>query len=214
MKKKSITAIAALLVCLGCAPSKGRPQPPPCAQNLLCLLNQEAAANDPAAIHKYTEDLIGLIVPNRAGQGYVHSLADRLARAEQAAREGRGKLIPEAAVAHAFNDLMTNTGAPDPLRADVSSVERARRAFEREMPAVISQTANGSLCNPGEAVWVVSMLVANIGRPAAPLSQLDDTPHVGAGAPPAQRYLDLFYAKRSQSDVLRVFDNLFHDLQI
>jgi hypothetical protein len=214
MKKKSVTGIAVLLICLGCTPFKTDSQPPDCAQNLLCLLNQEAAANDPKGIHRYSEDLVKLIVPNYVGQGYTGSLADRLAKAEQAAHEGRAKLVPEAAVAQAFNDLMKDTDAPKWLRADIPAVERARRAFEKEMPAVISRDKDGDSCYPGEAVWIISMLIANTGRPTAPSAQPDQEPHFGAGTPPAQRHLDLFYARHSGPQVAEVFDHLFNHLQI
>jgi hypothetical protein len=214
MRKKSVTGIAALLICLGCASSKTEPQPSPCAQNLLCLLNQEAAASDPVGIHKYSQDLVELILPNHLGQSYINSAADRLAGAEQAARGGRAKLVSEATVAQVFNDLMENTGASDSLRADIPAVERARRAFEKDMPGVVSREKNGANCYPGEAVWVVSMLIANVGRPTAPPAQSDQEPHFGVGAPPAQRYLELFYVRHSRSEVAEVFDHLFRDLQI
>jgi hypothetical protein len=31
------------------------------------VLNREAEASDPAGIHQYSEDLLGLVVPDRAG---------------------------------------------------------------------------------------------------------------------------------------------------
>jgi hypothetical protein len=65
------------------------------------LFNQEAAASDPAGIHKYSEDLIQLLVPSDAQEEYRASLvplADRLTHTEQISRAGKGKLITEADV--------------------------------------------------------------------------------------------------------------------
>lgn len=59
-------------------------QSPHCAQILFCVFNQEVAASDTARIHKYNGDLIGLIVPNPAGEDSIRQItnrpADRLAK--------------------------------------------------------------------------------------------------------------------------------------
>jgi hypothetical protein len=106
------------------------------------------------------------------------------------ARQGKRKLISEADIALAFNNLMKETGAPDSLRANDAAIKEARGAFEIRLPALISRQKNGPYCNPGEAVWVISMLVANVGRPPAPSSQSDHEPHFSAGAPPVQQHLE------------------------
>jgi len=196
-------------------PSLTASQPPGRPPDLMVTLNREAEATDPAGIHDYSQHLIQLlVVAKSAGPAYAASLADRLARAELMGRQGRRKLISEADIAQAFNALMRETGAPHTLTANIDAVHSNRVAFEGALPSVISQKANGSLCNPGEAVWVVSMLIANVGRPAAPSTELDHNPHVGAGAPPVQRHLELFSARHSRSEVAEVFDHLFNHLQI
>ncbi len=58
---------------------------------------------------------------------------------------------------------MRRIDAPKSLSADVRAVDKARRAFEKEMPAVISREKNAASCNPGEAIWVLTMLLENIG---------------------------------------------------
>jgi hypothetical protein len=136
---------------------------------LFCLFNEEAAASNPAGIHKYSDDLIGLLVPNPAGDGSIRQLAepivDRLANAEQAARAGRRRLVAETAVVRAFNDLMQEIGAPPSVRADEASVHRFRQhaASIQAFPALFSADRNGANCNPGEAVFLVSLLISDNG---------------------------------------------------
>jgi len=169
MMKKSVIGIAVLFICLWCDSSKAAPEPPHCAQNLFCLFDQEAAASDPAGIHKYSEDLIGSIVPNPAGDGSIrrlsNNLADRLAKAEEAARAGRGKLVSEAAVAKAFNDLMQGIGASSSARTSEASVHgfREHAASIKAFPALFSAGRNGTNCNPGEAVFLLYLMISNDG---------------------------------------------------
>jgi hypothetical protein len=140
-------------------------QPPHCAQNLFCLFNQEAAASNPTGIHKYSEDLIGLIVPPEAGKADIEPLADRLARTEQMARAGNGKLVAEADVVRAFNELMAKIGAPSSLRTDDASMRRFREhaVLIKAFPALLSADRNGTNCNPGEAVFLLYLLVSDNG---------------------------------------------------
>jgi hypothetical protein len=186
------------------------PKPP----NMIETLNKEAEANDPEGIHAYSQHLIQIVVGNGVSPAYAAALSSRLATAESMARQGRRKLISEADIALAFNNLMKETGAPGLLRANDAAIKEARGAFEIRLPALISRQKNGPYCNPGEAVWVISMLVANVGRSPAPSSQLDHKTHFVAGAPPVQQHLEIFYAKHSQSKVAEAFEHLFNDLQI
>ena len=116
MKNKSVTGIAALLACLaGSAllPSVASQQPAwqdfsqrrPYT-NVYNILNKDAqAAVDPAGIRYYAEDLAHLLLPSKAGDKYTNSFADRLAKAEQEAREGKRKLIPDTKVVEAYNEM-------------------------------------------------------------------------------------------------------------
>ena len=161
--------IAALIVGQACLLPRASSQPAHCAQNLFCLFNQEAAASDPAGIHKYSEDLIGLVVPNPEGadsvRQFTNHLADRLANAEQAARARDGKLIPEAAVVKAFNDLMQEIGAPPSMRASAETVSgfREHAASIEAFPSLFSADRNGTNCNPGEAVFLLFLLLSDNG---------------------------------------------------
>jgi len=141
-------------------------QPPPhCAQNIYCLFNQEAVASDPAGIQKYSEDLIGLIAPREAEKSDFEPLADRLARAEHIARTGKGKLVAEADVVRAFNELMKEVGAPSTLRTDEASMRRFREhaASIKAFSALFSADRNGTNCNPGEAVYLLHLLMSDDG---------------------------------------------------
>ena len=152
-----------------CCSSLASQQPPHCAQILYCLFNQRAAASDPAGIHEYSEHLIGRIVPNLMAKNFLgqlrNDLADRLAKAEQAARAGDGRLVPEAAVVKAFNDLMQEIGAPPSVRASEASVHgfREHAASIDAFPALFSAGRNGANCNPGEAVFILSLLIEDNG---------------------------------------------------
>ena len=140
-------------------------QPSRRATNVPDLFNQEAAASDPAGIHKYSADLIGLIVPPEAGKVDIEPLANRLAQAEQLARGGSRKLVAEADVVRAFNELMTKVGAPPSMRADEASIWRFRKhaASTKAFPALLSADRNGTNCNPGEAVFLLYLLISKDG---------------------------------------------------
>lgn len=174
MSPKAITGMPlALLPLLAMvftpSPPLAGQQPPHCAQDLFCLFNQEAAASDPAGIHKYSEDLIGLLLPNPAGEDSIrqltNQLAGRLAAAEQAARTGNGRLVPEAAIVKAFNDLMQEIGAPPSVRASLAAVHifRQHAASIKAFPALFSADRNGANCNPGEAAFLFYLLISDNG---------------------------------------------------
>lgn len=169
MKTTMMLGVLALLVCQGRAQSNAGTQPPHCAQILFCLFNQEAAATDSAGIHKYSEDLIGLVVPNPAGDDFARQiasrLAGRLASAEQAARAGNGRLVPEAAVVRAFNDLMRGIGAPPSYLASEGNLHKFREhaASIKAFPALFSADRNGRNCDPGEAIFLLDQLISGNG---------------------------------------------------
>jgi hypothetical protein len=154
-----------------------------CNNIFFCLFNQEAAANDAAGIHKYSRDVVDLILPNQwtygrspsgrtegfrnefLGEKYAAKLAERLAQAEQTAREGKGKLVPVSNVVRAFNDLMKEAGAPPSVRTDEGSVQKFREhaATIKGFPALFSADRNRTNCSPGEAVFILGLLIMNNG---------------------------------------------------
>jgi hypothetical protein len=129
------------------------------------LFNNEAAATDPGGIHTYSHDLIKLVVPEQMGEEFINAFSDRLAMAEQAAREGKAKLSPEANIARAFNDLMKSVGAPPSLTTTKESIHKFREhaASIKAFPALFSANRNGTNCNPGEAMFLLYLLISNSG---------------------------------------------------
>jgi hypothetical protein len=134
------------------------------------LFNQEAEAIDTAGIRRYSQDLVALILNDQTGTNsdpqFADQLADRLDKAEQAARAGKGKLVPETAVVKAFNDLMQKMGAPQTYMAKVEDLHkfRARLATASTFPALFTATRNGSDCYPGEAIFLLYFLIDHNGR--------------------------------------------------
>jgi hypothetical protein len=127
-------------------------------------INDKAKATDDAGIHAYAEYLIRQIVPKRAGEKYIRSLTDRLAAAEEAARAGKGPLVPEANVVQAYNDLMKQIGAPN--TTNDNAVQTLRFApSKKPVDALISWSRNGANCNPGEAVYLLDLVIAIGGGP-------------------------------------------------
>lgn len=170
MQFKAVTRLSAIVllilaVSFELSPQTTGQQPPGCAQDFFCLFNQEAAASDPGGIQKYSHDLIELIVPEEAGKDYINSLSDRLAKAESEARSGRGKLIPETDIVRSINATMRTIGAPPAFSADLDSIRafRARSATISSLSALFTANRNGSDCNPGEAILLVSLLIENDG---------------------------------------------------
>jgi hypothetical protein len=175
-------------------------------------LNREAEATDPAGVTVYSQDLIGMLLRERARTAYATSFSGRLARAELMARSGKRQLIPEETIARAFNELMGRIGAPGSLRADLQTVEIARRGFEEQLPAVISRKKNATSCYPGEAVWILTMLLENVG--ANPPHPEGPGPSVGGYTPPARISLMQFLAFCRHHEAVKVLDGLANGLEI
>jgi len=193
------------------AVSQTLPRPP----NMMETLNKEAEATNPDGIHAYSEDLIQMLAGVRGGgAAYAGSLTDRLARAELEARSGKRKLISEADIAQAFNTLMKEIGASDSFTADINAVHNNRMAFESTLPAMNSQKKNGSYCNPGEAVYVLELMIENVGRPRTPTPDAGRDTFVAGINPPVRVHLELFSARHSKSEVKEVFNRLFNAFQI
>jgi hypothetical protein len=204
-----------LVIGLALSPEQAASQPSPQPLNMMDTLNIEAKASDPTGIHAYSKDLIQMLAGVRGGGVvYADSLTDRLARAELEARQGKRKLISEADIAKAFNELMREIGASNSFVADIDTVHSNRIVFESALPAMISQKKNGSYCNPGEAVYVLELMIENVGRPLTPTP--DSAPNTFAAGinPPVHVRLELFSARHSQSEVICAFNHLFNVFQI
>jgi hypothetical protein len=173
----------ALFFLLLCGSRVSAQQPANCIHIFFCLFDQEAAASDSVGIHKYSRDVADLILPSQwtygrspagrmeqfedefLGEKYAANLADRLARAEQTARTGNGKLVALSDVVRAFNDLMKEVGAPSSVRTDENTVQKFREhaAAIKAFPALFSADRNGTNCNPAEAVFILGLLMMDNG---------------------------------------------------
>ena len=211
----------ALVILLGLAiiPLSAAQQSPYHPQNLTEILNKEAKATDPAGIHAYSRHLIKLLVPDRAGRAYIDSLSDRLAKAEQMAREGKRKLITEADIATGFNDLMRQIAAPTSLKTDDSMVRKFRVSplALSPVPALISVYHNGNHCNPGESVFLLWLLLVNNASLDLPpeVTELkpEDLPRVvairhQAIEPNAKRLLTVYSSQHHRIDTIKLFDGI------
>lgn len=170
--KTAAKAGCVVLLVLLASCRRSKPQHPPHnPTSVYGLFNQEAAASDPADIRLYAEDLIDGLVDlsgDEVRKGLTDALAGRLAQAEEAAREGRGKLIPEANVVRAYNGLLAGVGAPSSLQATGETLRQFREyaASFHAFPALFTANRNGMNCNPGEAVYLLNLMLSNDGKPS------------------------------------------------
>jgi hypothetical protein len=205
--------VAALFIGSAFLPGQAVSQAPARPPNSVETLNKEASANDSAGIHAYSQDLVRMLVGNHAGPAYAASLSDRLSKAELMARQGKRELISEADIAQAFNNLMIDTGGPDSLRADDAAVKAARTSFEKEMPALISREKNGTYCYPGEAIWVLTILIANVGAHPTPFPP-GESMMVSGYRPPVELHLQQYFSSHSPHEAAHVMDRLATRLRI
>jgi hypothetical protein len=210
LKFLALALVLGSTFCSAQAASQPSSQPP----NMIDTLNKEAEASDSEGIHKYSEGLIHGLVGTSAGPVYEKSVTDRLARAELLARQGKRKLISEAEIAQAFNQLMRETGAPDPFKADVSVVEDLRGEFAKLLPALITRVQNGSYCNPGEAVYILELLIQNVARHHTLIPENAPKMHIGINKAPIQEHLEFFFVRHSITENKTVLNHLFHAFQI
>jgi hypothetical protein len=217
---KNLTVLASAFSSLWAAAQI--PKSPVPHWDLVRTLNQEAEATDAEGIRKYGKHVIELVVPERAGKAYIDSLSDRLAQTEEKARVEKKELIPEANIARAFNDLMKQIGAPDSLRTDEGTVRRLRvgQLAISPVPALITVNRNERMCNPGEAVYLLYLLILNNGTIPSALPEgmkASDLPRIRISSRPAAlgdafQLLSRYSSQRSRTDTLRVFDNVVQTL--
>lgn len=160
-----MAALLLLTLNVGIPVSSAQAPPRRPAFSMYDEFDREAAASDPVGIKTYSKDLILLLLPPEAKESDLKPLADRLARAEQLARSGEGKLVAEANVVRAFNELMAQIGAPSSMRTDEASMRsfREHAVSIKAFPALLSANRNGTSCNPGEAVFLLYLLLSDSG---------------------------------------------------
>lgn len=128
--------------------------------NVGAILNQDAKSSDPAAIRSYAEDLAHFLLPDRVGEKYIDSFADRLAKAEQEAREGKRQLIPDTQVAAAFDEIFRKANLPGmPNSLEALRHLRTDPEITKKYPALLTADRNGTNVSPGEAVYLIAVLL-------------------------------------------------------
>ncbi len=137
--------------------------------NVGAMLNKDAEASDPAGIHYFAEDLAHFLLPERTGDRYINRFAERLAKAEQEAREGKRKPIPDTQVAEAFNEVVQKAHLPV-MPASLSDLRSLRNdpRIAKEYPALLTADRNGTNCTPGEAVYLLAVLLEKDAYPVPP----------------------------------------------
>jgi hypothetical protein len=186
------------------------------SRSLVDTLNTEAQANDQDGIHTYCGHLVRLLVGNEVPKENTESLTDRLAVAESAARRGERPLISESEVATAFNSLMSQVRAPDELRTDAAMVHtfRVGPLSRSEVPYLITMNRNGANCNPGEAVFLLYLLIANNGTIEGQLPPGTTSVRVpsliitsqDASAPNARRSISDYAKHHHRSSLIEAFN--------
>jgi len=78
---------------------------------------------------------------------------------------------------------------------------------------LFTREKNGSYCNPGEAVYILELLIENVARPHTPipenLLQVRASPYV-----PVHQHLRSYFARHSVPENKAVFNQLFKVFQI
>jgi hypothetical protein len=143
---------------------EGQSSQPP-ATSVFDLFNREAAEIASEAVHRYSKDLTQLIVPAEDRSMPMDSFTNRLTQREIMARAGQVPLIPEADVAHAFDELMKTIGEPT-IRTNLEALRRVREQGSLVFPSLFSKESNGTNCNPGEAIFLLYLLISNDGTPS------------------------------------------------
>lgn len=187
-------------------------------KNLAQTLNTEAEASDAAGIRKYSQHLVQLLLGENASSGFAREMAGHLANAETLARAGRRKLISESEIGKSFNDTMERIGAPSSLRVDVAKVHRFRLGPFAPSPltSLISIDKNGDNCYPGEAVFLLILLIADnpssSGRLHAGVKPEELPRTVGAIVPRsdagASTLLSAYFSNHSQKDRIKLFEHM------
>jgi hypothetical protein len=226
--KSSLFAALVLGVALGPLAASQQPAWKPFTERRPYLdpraaLNKDAEATYPNGIHFYAEDLAHYLMPDKAGEEYINSFADRLATAEQEARDGKRKLIPDAVVLKAFYKVMKR--ANPPTMADLAALRRFRTdpRLDRQYPALFTADRNGTHCYPGEAVFLLATMLQgdewrmniapSVPPPAPSSSSLESTPYVYARRVDSMIVAPV-YMMQNPHDIQKVFNRVAKILDI
>ena len=176
---------------------------------LLPQLDTLASATDSATDRaRYISTLMTLAGGAKLREPFASTFSKRFMLDEERVRKGKQSLVSELAVSMAFNRLAEVIKSP--ARVDVDAVHHLRTALASQAPHLITLKASPAGCNPGEAIFLIYLLVANDGSVTGTPLQLPEgteLPTVQLTATTGQQksmsfLLSDFVNSHSQMDVL------------
>jgi len=177
-------------------------------------------ADSPAGDLSYATELIQMIASHIDG-GDVALLSHRLATMDQEARRNGAQYIQEAAVASAFNGMMSQIQGSyaTPLRTDAQTVHNLREILAANSPDLTSVNRHPISCLPDEAVLLVFLLLTNNGKVVSiPLGQPPPrdiaSGHFADATVNAKVRLERYLAAHSKAGDMGLFSKLFTDIGI
>jgi hypothetical protein len=163
---------------------------------LRTVIEKMEASKTQAGMEDYAQHLVALLVAgDKPGKACVRRLSQRLAEAEQAARDGRQGYVSESAIADAFNNLMSAVRGRDgaEIQTTAEHVHWMREWNDRFSPVLSLVETHASECLPGEAVFTLVMLQTSNGVVGpAPKERFSEEPptehgHLRAGKSDGRR---------------------------
>jgi hypothetical protein len=170
------------------------------------LIAHAEAADTSEGSKAYARQLTEMFVSPLAGDLYIDTFAERLSTADMAARRGGRNLVPESAIARAFNDLMSHVRSP--LRTDTNVVHVLRRTLYAVSPALSTVNSNNSECLPSEAVDVMTQLLTHNGTLEDPCSPSIPAEHRCVQRYNAEVLISRYTKSHSRSRNAELFDHL------
>lgn len=208
--KKSIANLLLCPLVAGIASSQK-----PSDRNLAEVLNGQAGSSDAKGIREYSHHLVQLVVGENKDKRLAAELSARLAKVEMLARTGNAKLASETDIAQSFNGLMEQIGAPDSMRVDGAAVHQFRLGplATSPLPHLISLDRNGKYCYPGEAVFLLVLLITNTpptddGLPVGAKPEARMVGTMRASGENARSLLFAYVSKHSRKDTNTLFNNM------
>jgi len=193
---------------------------------LRTVIEKREASNTQAGLEDYSHHLMTLFAGDRTSKANLDKMSKRLAGAEIAARNGERGYVSEGAIADAFNDLMRQVRGRDgaEIRTTVEYVHRMREWDDRISPALSSVETHPSECLPGEALFMLVMLVSSNGAVGpAPEGRFSEEPpskpgYLVAGKSDGRRVarilLDRYARKHWRWQSARLYGQVLRDMGI
>jgi len=119
------------------------------------------AGNNPRDIDAYSAAIAKLVALDKLHQPFGATLTKRLALNETRVRMGKQARVSELAVSMAFNRIAETVDASP--RVNVATVHAFRTMLAPHAPHLITVADTPDNCNPGEALFLIYIMIANDG---------------------------------------------------